>query len=194
MNIDRLCKKWNYFHEDDIDRVFDHWEKTNSPMFNHWTRFAGAMGLDHYDIPPERCSKPGTTFTNGILNEERKSLCKSIYANEVVKLTIQITDPSVMVIEKDVSATFTDMLGIVGKFAGEKVLVIFILSTFLFFKQRWDNRSFHWPKPYQHSGDCILVVKGRLFNSKKVIVIKFGIKGKYPFFPGHSALNWLPSQ
>ena len=60
-------------------------------------------------------SKPGTTFTNGILNEERKSLCKSIYANEVVKLTIQITDPSVMVIEKDVSATFTDMLGIVGK-------------------------------------------------------------------------------
>ena len=93
-------------------------------MFSHWTRFAGAMGLDNYDIPPERCSN-GTTFTNGILNKERKSLCKSIYANEVVKLTIQITDPSVMVIQKDVSATFTDMLGIVGKFARENILVIF---------------------------------------------------------------------
>lgn len=97
-------------------------------MFNHWTPFAGAMGLSNYNIPPERCSRPGAMFTNGILNKERKSLCKSIYANEVVKLTIQITDPSVTVIEKDVSATFTDMLGIVGKFVCEKVLVIFNIT------------------------------------------------------------------
>lgn len=94
-------------------------------MFSYWAPFAGFMGFSTYDIPTQRCSNTGATFTNGILNEERKSLCKSIYANEVVKLTILITDPSVTVIEKDVSATFTDMLGIVGKFVFEKVLMMF---------------------------------------------------------------------
>ena len=41
-------------------------------------------------------------------------VCEEKYAKEVVKLTIQIVDPSVKVIEKDVSATFNDKLGVVG--------------------------------------------------------------------------------
>ena len=56
-----------------------------------------------------------TSFWYGIPKDEVKSVCRSIYANEMVKLTVQIADPTVMVIEKDVSATFTDHLGVVGK-------------------------------------------------------------------------------
>ena len=41
-------------------------------------------------------------------------VCEEKYAKEVVKLTIQIVDPSIKVIEKDVSATFNDKLGVVG--------------------------------------------------------------------------------
>ena len=55
-------------------------------------------------------------FANNLPLEGREAECKSIYANEMVKLTVQIADPYVMVIEKDVSATFSDMLGIVGMF------------------------------------------------------------------------------
>lgn len=34
--------------------------------------------------------------------------------NDVVKLTVQITEPTVMRIEKDVISTFTDQLGVIG--------------------------------------------------------------------------------
>ena len=44
-----------------------------------------------------------------------QSVCKSKYENEVVKLNVQIADPSVMVVEKAVSSTFADHLGVVGK-------------------------------------------------------------------------------
>ena len=56
---------------------------------------------------------------------ERESVCKSIYANEMVKLTVQIEGPFVMVIEKDVSATFSDMLGIVGKLFCQVIVTMF---------------------------------------------------------------------
>ena len=41
-------------------------------------------------------------------------MTRSKYENEVVKLTIQIDEPTMMMIEKDVSASFTDRLGVVG--------------------------------------------------------------------------------
>ena len=47
-------------------------------------------------------------------SNEADSLCKSRYADEVVKLTVQIAEPTIMMIEKDVSATFTDHLGTIG--------------------------------------------------------------------------------
>ena len=50
----------------------------------------------------------------GLPTEDARVVCGEKYANEVVKLTIQIVDPNIKMIEKDVSATFTDKLGVVG--------------------------------------------------------------------------------
>ena len=50
----------------------------------------------------------------GLPPEDARVVCEEKYANEVVKLTIQIVDPSIKMIEKDVSATFNDKLGVVG--------------------------------------------------------------------------------
>ena len=50
----------------------------------------------------------------GLPPEDARVVCEEKYANEVVKLTIQIVDPNIKMIEKDVSATFTDKLGVVG--------------------------------------------------------------------------------
>ena len=94
-------------------RVLSNWEKTNSPLWSHWAHFVKELGLVNYIIPSGRCDKQ--KFHYNLPGEEAESVCKSIYANEVVKLTVQISDPYVMVIEKDVSANFSDMLGIVGK-------------------------------------------------------------------------------
>ena len=52
----------------------------------------------------------------GLPPEDAQVVCEEKYAKEVVKLTIQIVDPSIKLIEKDVSATFNDKLGVVGAY------------------------------------------------------------------------------
>ena len=49
------------------------------------------------------------------------TLNRSRYENEVVKLTIQIDEPTMMMIEKDVSASFSDRLGVVGMIGNENL-------------------------------------------------------------------------
>ena len=49
------------------------------------------------------------------------TLNRSRYENDVVKLTIQIDEPTMMMIEKDVSASFSDRLGVVGKRGNENL-------------------------------------------------------------------------
>ena len=108
LNVKHLCKTWPFY-----DTVLSNWKKTNSPMWSHWAKFVEDGGLRTYTLPSERCNRQ--LFRYSLPEEEKESVCQSIYANEVVKLTVQIADPFVMVIEKDISATFSDMLGIVGK-------------------------------------------------------------------------------
>ena len=116
----------------DLKRVLQYWRQTNSPFWGYWAKLFNNYGLKkhNYILPSERCGKGiadygilyakeqrnfRTEFFFGLPEDEVKAVCRSIYANEMVKLTLQIADPTVMVIEKDVSATFTDQLGVVGK-------------------------------------------------------------------------------
>ena len=88
-----------------------------------------------------------------------------------MKLTIQIVDPSIKLIEKDVSATFNDKLGVVGtyilkqnpfsyKFVLEwlyKCIESRILTVTL---NRRNNWSLHWTQLDQLCGVNILDDKG----------------------------------
>ena len=110
MTIKHDLPKWI---EDDI--VISNWKETNSLLWSHWAKFTTYPnnGLTYYNLPSGRCYRQ--KFYHNLPKEDGESMCKSLYANEVVKLTVQIADPYVMVIKKDVSATFSDMLGIIGK-------------------------------------------------------------------------------
>ena len=99
--------------------VLDEWQRTNSPLFNYWMlKFMTdrANFLDNYVPPREQFGSGIKAFRYGLPNFDiMRSVCKSKYENEVVKLNVQIADPSVMVVEKGVSSTFADQLGVVGK-------------------------------------------------------------------------------
>ena len=111
LNVKKLCENraWQNDH-----RVMSMWKKTNSPLWSHWANIFFGDDLQNYDLPPERCSAYSNWFHYNLPTDKGEAVCKSLYAKKVVKLTVQITDPYVMVIEKDVSATFSDMLGIIG--------------------------------------------------------------------------------
>ena len=46
---------------------------------------------------------------------EVKNVCKQVYKNDVVRLTLQISAPEAMQMKRDVRVTFSDQIGVIGK-------------------------------------------------------------------------------
>ncbi len=44
-------------------------------------------------------------------------VCKERYRNDLAKVTVEVAAPDVMRIEKDIKASFSDQLGVIGGFA-----------------------------------------------------------------------------
>ena len=59
----------------------------------------------------------GPEITYGLPKEEVQSVCTKMYKNDIVKITLQISEPEAQLQElvKDVRVSFADALGLVGK-------------------------------------------------------------------------------
>ena len=57
----------------------------------------------------------GQDIRYGLPDKEVESVCKQMYKNDVVKVSLQIGDPEAMQLKMDVAVTFADALGIVGE-------------------------------------------------------------------------------
>ena len=58
----------------------------------------------------------GLLMDYGLPKSEAHKVCKQMYKNEVVKLTLEISDPVAMQLNKNMKATFMDQVGTVGEF------------------------------------------------------------------------------
>ena len=100
-------------------KLMTNWMETNSPLWSYWAKMMGEnlkKGFENYDLS-ERVryiSQNRKYFYFGLPRAEMHSVCRTMMRNDVVKLTVQITEPTVMRIEKDVISTFTDQLGVIG--------------------------------------------------------------------------------
>ena len=95
------------------------WQNTESPIV-YWARRMAkleASDLLHQDIPSvERTLQDEEiAFEYGLPTWEVNKVCKEVYRNNVVKLTLQIAAPEAMQIKKDVRVTFADQLGVIGE-------------------------------------------------------------------------------
>ena len=94
------------------------WIETNSPLWSYWAPLLSPISkhLDQYIIHGYRIWSPVERFFYGLPNTETElmKVCRSRFRNDIVKLSVQIAEPSVMKIEKDVISTFTDQLGVIG--------------------------------------------------------------------------------
>ena len=64
----------------------------------------------------------GLPMDYGLPKTEALRVCKEMYKNEVIKLTLQISDPVAMQLNKNMKATFMDQIGTVGEFANGMTL------------------------------------------------------------------------
>ena len=118
LDADQLCK--DYRTNDVVIKLMKDWMKTNSPLWSYWAKMLTESSptlrkyFYDYEIPEHRIIDGEEKFYYALPETEVISVCRSRMRNEVVKLTVQIAEPSVMRIEKDVSSTFTEQLGVIG--------------------------------------------------------------------------------
>ena len=55
-----------------------------------------------------------TKFHYGLPEAEMNKVCKQIYKNDIVKLTLQISESEALQIKRDIRVTFADQLGVIG--------------------------------------------------------------------------------
>ena len=159
LNGELLCDPPDRQNKRGSNRVLSDWRSTSSPLWSYWGKmFQNHVGLGDYILPTTRCTPDEIPllFTFGLPHDEADSVCKSRYTNEVVKLTVQIADPTVMMIEKDVSANFTDKLGVIGK-TGKNYGSQLLSNCYLF---RWDNWSLYRAESDQCGGSILLATEG----------------------------------
>ena len=58
----------------------------------------------------------GLLMDYGLPRSEALKVCKLMYKNDVIKLSLQISDPVAMQLNKNMKAAFMDQVGTVGKF------------------------------------------------------------------------------
>ena len=57
----------------------------------------------------------GQDIRYGLPDKEVTTVCKRMYKNDVVKVTIQVGEPEAVQMKMDVAVTLLDRLGIVGE-------------------------------------------------------------------------------
>ena len=99
-----------------------HWQLIHSPLV-YWTRDIVLKTLRHEgnnadQLLDDSISKDyvyGIPFKYGLPQREVEKVCRKMYQNDMVKLTLQINVPKTTKMHKQHKTTFGEQLGVVGK-------------------------------------------------------------------------------
>ena len=112
MNIDDLCStetvQWG-------NKFQDNMKKTHSQFYADWVPQLYNMDAEKISLKSEYITNNETVLYGSLPLEQAIRACKDMYTYELAKITIQISDPVVTTIQKRVSSTFSEQLGVVGK-------------------------------------------------------------------------------
>ena len=112
MNIEDLCTKMTILRGNNFLTML---EQTHSQFYANWIHQLMRMDAERISIGPEEVSNNQTYLYNSLPLEQAEKACKNMYTYELAKITIQISDPVVMTVQKRVSSTFSERLGVVGR-------------------------------------------------------------------------------
>ena len=112
MNIDDLCStetvQWG-------NKFLDTMEKAHSQFYADWVHQFYNMDYEKISLKRTYITNNETLLYGSLPLEQAIRACKDMYTYELAKITIQISDPVVTTIQKKVSSTFSEQLGVVGK-------------------------------------------------------------------------------
>ena len=116
LDVEDLCNEYGNWNT--IDLAMRDWERTSSPT-THWFN---ELSIGNYKGRYKTYNLDHTTtvitYTNisfGLPTKEALAMCKHKYKYEVARLSVQILEPEVTQIKKDVRISFSDQLGVIGE-------------------------------------------------------------------------------
>ena len=89
-------------------------EKTHSQFYVNWVHELFNMDDEKIFIRREDFLYNQTYLYGSLPLEQAIRACKNMYTYELAKITIEISDPVVMTVQKRISSTFSEQLGVVG--------------------------------------------------------------------------------
>ena len=120
LDIDGLCAQTN---TDSIKFAMYEWEKTNSPLI-YWYKKLYMLyyeqRLDEFkmDFMIQKTDFSvddiGIPFVNGLPFKEAMRVCKEMYAKNIAKVTIEISEEQVTMTMKDLGVTFAEQLAVIS--------------------------------------------------------------------------------
>ena len=128
LDVDTLCDFSNEESQGSIDIALGEWERVNSPITYWYNRVDRYLRYDSplYD-PMEVYEDPSdfykfsyglpafNEFHDGLSLNHAEEMCKTLYKQDIAKVTLEILDSQVLRIKKDVKTTFASQLGVFGK-------------------------------------------------------------------------------
>ena len=114
LDPEELCDP--YSNMDMINMVLKDWQMTHSPLVYWRNQLDSTHYLKRYrTLGMSSDGYRSTRMIFGLPWEEGLEICKARFRQDFAKVTIEITDPKVMKIVKDIKISFYDQLGVFGK-------------------------------------------------------------------------------
>ena len=98
------------------------WVSTNSPLVYWYNMVLRYLDAGKATFKPSFFNMEGmwaterkpAKFLYGLPLKDAKKMCKTFYKESIAKVTLEILQPMVLQVKKDVRATFTERLGVAG--------------------------------------------------------------------------------
>ena len=112
LNIDDLCDSRTILRGNNFLNML---EQTHSQFYANWFYHLLRMSKETIYISPMEVTRNQTDLYYGLPMEQAIKACKNMYMYELAKVTVEIADPVVITIQKRVSSTLSEYVGVVGK-------------------------------------------------------------------------------
>ena len=112
MNIEDLCSTETITGG---NNMLDRMENTRSQFYANWANELYNMETGKIFLRRGDFIYNETYLYGSLPLEQAIRACKNMYTYELAKVTIEISDPVVMTVQKRMSSTFPEQLGVVGK-------------------------------------------------------------------------------
>ena len=119
-DLDALCSKANPAA---VHFVMREWEQTESPSIYWYKKFrAHAQNgkLHKISIEDHSTYEHVVPLVHGLPVPEALTKCKELYKNNIARVTIQISDDTVLKTRRDFSVTYAEQLSIISKYPEDK--------------------------------------------------------------------------